>query len=482
MEKLIGRHRECEELRRAMASPRSEFVILYGRRRIGKTFLVRHYFDENFDFRYVGVHRMKGSIQLQNFRQALISFSGDNSIPDLTNWLEAFKQLEKYLESMKSARKKVLFFDEMPWIDTKHSDFVAALEYFWNSWGAYRDDIVLVACGSATSWMADKLMENQGGLHNRITRRIYLAPFTLAECNEYLGSRDFDWDMHQLIRCYMILGGVPYYWSLLEQQDSLAQNIDRLCFNREGLLHNEFDELYSALFTNAEYYMSVVRELAAHSSGMTRDEIIKATGHAGGSLSKLLANLERCAFISSYSQFGTRSSKLIYRLTDFYTLFYLRFIQNEHTYDQHYWSHHSQSREVTAWKGLTFELVCLMHLSQIKKALGISGMETSVSAWRYIPSNPVKDGLPEHGAQIDLLISRADKIIHICEIKFSEDPYAITKEYEQHLRERMSIFRQVTKTRSALVHTFIATEGLAPGKHTSLVHSQITGRDLIEHA
>ncbi len=480
MEKLVGRQRECEELGRAMSSQCSEFVVLYGRRRIGKTFLVRHYYKDSFDFRYVGAHRMKASLQLKAFRKALVSYSGDATISDFSNWMEAFEQLENYLEGLDKSRRKVLFFDEMPWIDTKHSDFVMALEYFWNSWVAARDDIVLVACGSATSWMADKLLENQGGLHNRITRRIYLAPFSLHECQEYLESRGFDWDIRQIIQCYMILGGVPYYWSLLEPMFSLSQNIDRMCFLREGILRNEFDELYNALFSNADYYVTVVRALAAHHNGMSRDEIIAATGRSGGGLSKVLTNLERCDFIVSHSQFGGKKNKVIYRLCDFYTLFFLKFIHGERSFDEQYWSHHALGREVSVWEGFTFELVCLMHLPQIKKALGISGIEVNASTWRYVPSHPPKEGLPEQGAQIDLVLSRADKVIHLCEIKFSEGTFIVTKEYERHLRERMDLFRQVTHVRSSLLQTFITVEGLAPGSHTSFIHSQITGKQLFE--
>jgi AAA+ ATPase superfamily predicted ATPase len=478
MEKRIGRERECEELSRAMESSRSEFVVLYGRRRIGKTFLVRSFFNDRFDFHYVGAHKAKTVVQLQNFRKALIRYGGDADVPAFPNWMEAFEYLASWLERLDSTKRKILFFDEMPWIDAKQSDFVAALEYFWNSWVAMRDDIFLIACGSATSWMADKLIDNPGGLHNRITRRIYLRPFTLHECEEYLESRGFDWDRYQIIQCYMVLGGVPFYWSLLEKQFSLLQNIDRLCFRRDGMLRIEFDKLYSALFSNAERYISVVRALANHREGMTREEIMEATRLTGGNLTKVLKNLERCDFMTSYAQFGSKSKNTIYRLSDFYTLFYFKYLHDERNYDEDYWSHHYLTQSVAAWQGLTFELVCLAHLSQIKKALGISGMETQVSTWRYVPGKVSTRELPTKGAQIDLLISRADKIIHLCEIKFSEGKFVITKEYEQHLRERLDIFRQVTQKNSGLVHTFITPQGIASGSHSSIVHSEITAGDL----
>ena len=481
MEKRVGREWECEELSRAMNSSRSEFIVLYGRRRIGKTFLVRSFFEDRFDFHYVGAHKMKTAIQLRNFRKELIRMNGDTSLPEFTNWMEAFEHLENYLEQLEAGRRKVLFFDEMPWIDAKQSDFVTALEYFWNSWVSMRDDIVLVACGSATSWMADKLIDNPGGLHNRITRQLYLRPFTLHECQEYLESRNFDWDRLQIIQCYMILGGVPFYLSLLEPQFSLPQNIDRLFFRREGALRFEFDELYNALFSNADKYIAVVRSLVGRKDGMTRGEISSATHLSGGALSKILKNLVRCDFISSYAQFGNLSKNVIYRLCDFYTLFYFKYLHEERNYDEEFWSHHFQSQQVTVWQGLTFELVCLAHLSQIKKALGISGIETKVSSWRYVPSkSSLKNELPEKGAQIDLLIVRADKMINLCEIKFSGEAFTITKELEEHLRERLSIFRQVTGNRYGVLHTFITPLGVAKGVHMSIVSSEVTADKLFE--
>ena len=478
MEHRIGRERECEELSRAMSSPRSEFVILYGRRRIGKTFLVRSFFNDRFDFHFVGAHKMRTSFQLRNFRNELARRSGNASLPSFDNWVEAFEHLENYLAQLPADRRKVLFFDEMPWIDTKQSDFVAALEYFWNSWVSIRDDIVLIACGSATSWMADKLLDNPGGLHNRITRQIYLRPFTLHECQQLLDRHGFNWGRHQIIQAYMVLGGVPYYWSLLEPQLSFPQNVDRLCFWRDGRLRDEFDELYNALFNKAERYISVVQCLARHPNGMTRQDLVAETGTAGGQLTKILKNLERCDFIAVYCQFGKRTRDAIYRLGDFYTLFYFKFIHEARDYDEDFWVHHFQSPAIAAWEGLTFELVCLAHLRQIKQSLGIAGVATQVTTWRYVPGKSRRGDLPQKGAQIDLLIARADKLVHLCEIKFADGQFRITSEYEQHLRERMEIFRQVTGITHGLVHTFITPCGVASGAHSSMVHSEVTAKEL----
>lgn len=473
MEKLIGRERECEELKWAKNSQRSEFVVLYGRRRIGKTFLVRSFFDDTYSFQYVGAHKQSKNVQLQNFREALVRYSGDTQIPQLQGWHDAFLLLQSYLEGCPEERK-IIFFDEMPWMDTQGSEFVSELEYFWANWVQNRDDIVLIACGSATSWMKEKLEDNQGGLHNRITHRIYLRPFYLSECKAYLIEHGFEWDDYQILQCYMLFGGVPYYLSLLRPYMSLPENVDALIFRRGGDMGNEFNELYNALFNKAERYINLVKLLSTKREGFTRGEIEQSTGYSGGGLTKMLDNLERCDFIMAYAQFGNKTKLTLYRLADFYTLFYFRFVENNRARDEHYWQHHFTDRSVESWEGFTFEEVCLQHLPQIKQGLGISGMATEASSWRFTP----KPGDTRKGAQIDLVIKRADKVIHLVEMKFTDRPYTITKEYEQKLRERKGIFMEENKITRGPVHTFITPMGLSNGIHSSIVHSQLTAKDL----
>lgn len=480
MEKLIGRIQEKRELQEALDSPRSEFVILYGRRRIGKTFLVRNFFSDRYDFHFVGMHHQPQTQQLERFRKALLREASNKDIPTPGNWQEAFDMLETYLEHLPSSAKKVLFFDEMPWIDSKRSDFVSALEYFWNSWVSGRDDILLLACGSASSWMKDKLIDNRGGLHNRITRQIYLRPFNLAECETYLHEHGFDWDRYQVIQCYMILGGVPFYLSLLHSTMSLPENIDALFYVRNGQLRDEFDELYSAVYTNADTYMKIVKALAHRHQGMTRSEIEKDVQISGGSLTRMLKNLERCDFITCYAQLGNRTKNKVYLASDFFTLFYIHFIESEHSRDEHFWSHHFMDRSIEVWQGLTFEIVCLMHLTQLKQALGISGIATAASTWRYVPPKDAENrDLPTEGAQIDLVIERADKMTHLCEMKFSDKEYLITKDYEAELRRKQSIFSRVTG-QHGLLTTLITPYGLQPGKYSHTAPCEITADALFQ--
>lgn len=470
-ENLIGRAREIEALRQCVASDRSEFVIVYGRRRVGKTFLVDEFFDCKYDFTFVGGHNQSRHEQLRNFAKTLARHSGAPRAVRLTDWEAAFDALENYLMSLPAGRKKVVFIDEMPWIDTVRSEFVTALENFWNGWAARRRDILFIASGSSSSWMFDKLVENPGGLHARITRHIYLRPFTLGEVEQYLTSRGCLWDRFQITQCYMFFGGVPFYLSLLDPGLSLMQNVDRLCFERGGALQLEFDELYNALFANAESYVEVVRTLARHRNGMTQSEIATATKMQRERLSRVLTNLERCDFVMRFNYYGRRLRDRVYRLSDFYTLFYLKFIEpNLNSFDNRWWSTHFDSPSVTSWQGLSFELVSLAHIDQIRRALGISGVATEVSAW-FDKGNADRG---ERGAQIDLIIERADRVIHLCEMKFSQEPYRISKDYEMSLRERMGLFRARTHTAKSLVNTFVTTFGVASGLHSSIVHSEVT--------
>lgn len=473
MERLIGRENEWNELEWAVKSDRSEFIALYGRRRVGKTFLVRSFFKDSYSFHYVGAHRQSKAVQLQNFREALMRYSPNAPIPQINNWHDAFLQMEFYLEHCTDERK-VIFFDEMPWMDTHGSEFLNELEYFWANWVQNRDDIVFVACGSATSWMKEKLEDNQGGLHNRLTHRIYLRPFYLSECREYLREHCIEWDDYQIMQCYMILGGIPYYLSLLRPDLSLPDNIDSLIFRRGGELSDEFNELYNALFTKSDRYIAIVKFLSRKREGFTRSEIEKGTGFGGGGLSKLLDNLERCDFIVSYSQFGNRNKMSLYRLSDFYTIFYYKFVLGNNSKDEHYWQHHFNDRSVSSWEGFSFEQLCLHHLSHIKQGLGISGVATESSTWRHIAAK----GEEKRGAQIDLVIKRADRMIHLVEMKFAASRYNITKDYATQLRERRQTFIEDERLTTTPIFTFVTPYGLTKGINSSLVHSEITAEHL----
>lgn len=471
MQKITGRNKELSTLRSILLSDKPEFVGIYGRRRVGKTFLIRSAFKDKFAFQVTGHANATLILQLANFHNELIKVNPSGNYLPATNWLSAFRQLTEYLEAIKDKRK-VVFIDELPWFDTRNSGFIHALEHFWNSWASARSDIILVVCGSATSWMINKLINNKGGLHNRITKRLKIVPFTLNECEDYLQSRNIILDRYQIIQLYMALGGIPFYWDAVEPGLSAMQNIENICFSSNGLLRTEFLNLYRSLFSNYERHISIVYALAKKSKGLSRDEIIKYSRLPNaGSTTRLLDELEESGFIQKYIPFGKKSRNSLYQLVDFYTLFYLKFIKDIQPMDKNNWINAIDTPKYRAWSGYAFEQICLYHLPQIKQALGISGVQTTTSSWRSSSVTPV--------AQIDLIIDRRDQVINLCEIKFSINQYIINKEYAAKLRNKTGAFKFETQTRKSVFMTMITTFGILPNIHSiGLVQSELQMDDL----
>ena len=468
---LIGRHKEQHQLLAAANSQYSEFVAVYGRRRVGKTFLVRETFNYKFTFYHTGLARKNTREQLQSFHLALRR-QGLTKAPQPSNWLEAFDMLETLIENS-SDKKKVIFIDEMPWMDAPRSHFLTALEQFWNGFATARRDVLLIVCGSATSWIINKIVRNHGGLHNRLTQRVFLRPFTLAECEEYVQHFGLGMTRRQILEGYMILGGIPYYWSLLDKGLSLAQNIDALFFGRHAILLHEYDELYASLFNRPQPYTSVIEALGTKKVGMTRQQLVGASQLPdNGHLTTILAELEYCGFIRRYNCIGMKTRQAIYQLIDNFTLFYFKFMHENKGNDKHYWSKIIDKPLYYAWSGLAFERVCLLHSEAIKAKLGITGVLTDEYSWH-------KDGTANQaGAQIDLVIDRNDGVINLCEIKFSKVPFSINKEYDAALQRKKAIFCESTRTTKAVHLTMITDQGLVDNPYARDIHSQVSEDDL----
>jgi len=468
--KIIGRKRQQEELASLLASKKPEFVVVYGRRRVGKTFLIKEFFNNDFAFFHSGLANSKAKKQLQNFQQSL-NLYGKMRYPRADNWLDAFSQLRHLLESKTSSEKQVVFIDEAPWLDTRRSDFVAALEHFWNSWASSQPNILLIICGSATSWIINKILKNHGGLHNRVTQKLFLEPFTLAECEAFCIENEIATERHQMLEYYMILGGIPYYLNLLKKKYSITQNIDLLFFTADALLKDEFSNLYASLFKNSDKYIQIVETLGKKNKGLTRKELIDSAKILnGGGTTRMLEELEQCGFIRKYRAFGKNSRESIYQLVDFFTLFYFDFIQNRKQNDEQLWEHIIDNQKHRVWSGFSFELVALQHLPQIKAKLGIAGVLTNTSVWQSKNT--------ENGVQIDLIIDRNDRVINLCEMKYYNDNILISKEMDLDLRHKKQVFKDETKTRKAVHTTIISTYGVKPNSYSVNIQSEVTMNDL----
>ena len=465
---IIGRKEEQISLQQYVHSEKPEFVVIYGRRRVGKTFLIKEFFNHSFSFYHTGLANTRKEEQLKNFNVAL-NYYGKMPYPQTKSWMDSLRQLIHLLEYSKKKGKKVIFIDELSWMDTPRSEFITALEYFWNSWASSRPDILLIVCGSVTSWMMNKLLKNRGGLHNRVTRRMLISPFTLSECEEFFRHKKIVIDRRSIVESHMIFGGIPFYMDLMEKKYSLAQNIDKLCFSKNGALRDEFSILYASLFKNAEKHVKVIKALAKKAKGMLRDEIIAATKLQGGGLTIVLEELEQCGFLRKYQSFDKKNKYNLYQLVDFFTLFHIHFIESRANYGN-VWTTMMNNATQRTWTGYAFELVCLLHEEQIKRQLGISGVQTRSSSWRSQSSSP--------GAQIDLLIDRNDNVINICEMKYVKDEFTIDKKYAETLRNKREAFVKETKTRKAIHLTMVTTYGVKHNDYHNVIQSEVKMDDL----
>ncbi len=472
---IIGRVQEKEIFKDLLQSNSSEFMAVYGRRRVGKTFLIRNYFEQQIVFDCSGLNRQTQATQLENFMNSIKEHFPKYKKKEVPiTWLQAFNTLKDCISSIRSSKKKVIFLDELPWFETPKSGFKAALDNFWNNWCTKRNDIILIICGSAASWIIKHIINDRGGLHNRVTRQVYLVPFTLLETRLYLESRKVKLVNYDLLQLYMMLGGIPFYLKEIQAGKSISQNIDRLFFQARPVLKNEFDNLYASLFKNYSWHIAIVQALASKDRGMTRDELVTATGlQSGGGFTTVLNELSESGFISTHLPFKNIRKETIYRLGDEYTLFYFKFLFNQKKSTD--WMQKAGQQSFKIWCGHAFENFCLKHISQIKKALGITGIYTQEASWL------AKGNKDQAGAQVDLLIDRADNAINICEIKFYNAPFIINKAYADTLRKKVSVFLQQTKAGKNIFITMISTFGTINNAYKlSVVNNEVVMDDFFK--
>lgn len=474
--RIIGREYEQHILKNICEEKEARLVAVYGRRRVGKTYLVKYFFEDKFDFFYTGSFEASMKVQLSLFANALKEYGGSTQTPP-KNWFEAFEQLKKYLLTLRKKRI-VVFLDELPWMETPKSNFLTAFSHFWNTWASTFDGLKLLVCGSATSWMLDKVIGDKGGLYGRSSRSIYVAPFNLFEVEKFLQQRKgIIWNRYQILEAYMIFGGIPYYLDMLEKGLPFEQNIDNLFFRQGAPLRTEYEFLFRSLFKSSTTYRQVVEVVAKKNKGLTLKEIKEELNIGdGGMLSTVLDNLCKCDFIRKYSAYGKKEQGSLFQLTDLFCLYHQKFIGTRTGLDEHYWSNINEGVR-RAWTGYAFEQVCLHHISQIRGKLSIKGVLTNICSWS-ITRHTDKDGTEWPGAQIDLLLCRGDHIIDVCEMKYCQSLFILSGEYEKKIRERNEAFAHFTKTNDAIHTILVTTYGLKENKYSGSFYATVTMDDL----
>lgn len=479
MQPIIGRTKEIRELNDLYASRQPQFVAIYGRRRVGKTFLVDETLKGKITFRHAGLSPVdddnkKNMLkdQLRNFQFSLMR-QGLEKAKTPKSWLEAFFMLEMLLQGKDDGKRQVVFLDELPWMDTPRSGFITALESFWNGWGCHRDNLMLVVCGSATSWMQDKLVNNHGGLYDRLTYEIKLSPFTLSECEQFFFSKNIRLSRYDIAQSYMAIGGIPYYLGYFQKGASLSQNLDSLFFSEHAKLTNEYGRLFSSVFSRPDDERKIVEFLSTRHYGYTREEIAKGTWLANnGNFTKMLDALIASDFVLKYIPFGYNKNESHYKLIDPFCLFYIRFVLGARGKDSQYWMHNENMPVLSSWRGIAFEELCFSHIAQIKKALGIVGVSSQQSAWA------LKGGSERDGGQIDLLINRADHVMNLCEMKFYSGDFAVDKSYYRKLQDRQRLLYGQLPKKTVIHHTLITTYGLAYNEYSGIFQNTVVLDDL----
>lgn len=477
---LFGREKETALLETVLNSKEAEFLAIYGRRRVGKTYLIRQYFGQKgLYIEASGAKGMPMKKQLENFMKVVSkTFFNGVLLATPSSWDEAFDILTREIEKIPPTGKIIIFMDELPWLATKRSGLLESIDHYWNLYWSKLPHLVLVVCGSAASWMLEKLIYAKGGLHKRITRKILLEPFKLKETEQFLKKRGIRLNHKQILDIYMAIGGIPFYLKGIEKGLSAAQNIDRLCFEKNGLLYNEFRNLFESLFDQAGINLKIVKEIVKGGNQISREDLIKKTGiSSGGTLNKRLSELEAAGFIQHFIPYEKTKRGHFYRVIDEFSLFHLKWIEpflTSFQSEQGYWQSMVKSPEVSSWAGLAYETICFKHISQIRKALGLDKIGCKIGSWQYLS----KKGSDSDGVQIDLLFDRQDGTITICEIKYSGQPFVIDKGYAKILMKKLDIFEKHQKTSKQIFLALITTAPLKASLWSEeLVHNQVTLED-----
>lgn len=482
---VIGRAKEKAELKTVLESKKSEFLGIYGRRRIGKTFLIREYFKNMKGVQFLSFQGQKDvdtKTQIDTFYHELEKqFKINYQLKRARDWQGAFHDFDKFIEKHTLENKKdviVLFLDELPWFCNSKAGFLPALDYYWNQRWSANAKMKLIVCGSAASWMIKNVVNAKGGLHNRLTKKMYIAPFQFVEVKEFSKTNKLNFTDTQLLQIYMVLGGVPFYWSLLKKTTPISKQIDDLLFGKNAILKNELQNIFRSLFDNSELHLRIVKILSAAKSGIERNTLLnKCQIKSGGQASQYLDNLIHSGFIESFHLFGNKKKLTLFRLIDSFSYFD-SYWSKQSLGLVAFWQNKIQTPKLNTWAGYAFENFCLQHINQIIKALEIDRQVEAIHSWHSIDQNK-KGDIEEKGAQIDLIIERMDGVLHVIEIKYSQNEFVLKKEDAKNILNKVDRFKEKTQYRGQIKINLVTPIGLKKGLWNDEVFDKtITLKDL----
>lgn len=457
---IVGRVREQQVLTDVLNSHRSELVAIYGRRRIGKTYLVREFLGKQIKFSFTGLSIGQRSDQIKNFMLKLNEVTDDfKKEKQPADWLEALSYLKTLLKGIKeSKKKKVIFIDEFPWVDSHKSGFLPAFENFWNDYCTTRSDLVVVVCGSAASYMVKKIINNTKGLSKRITQTIKLKPFNLCETRNFFKYKGIPMEEYEILKIYMVLGGVAEYLEHVKPGESAVISIENLCFQKEAYLEDEYNQVFKSLFVENSYHQKIMDALSeGNKKGVTRDELLEALRiSSGGRFTDSLDELMQSGFVLKYDAYRGNTKTILYRIYDEFCLFHLQFIV---PFKGSKWTQIFQKQEYKSWCGYAFETICLKHAQEIKQALKCDQIESKNYSWQ------------NDKAQVDLVIDRDDDVVNLCEIKFYNNEYSMDSGYLTSLRNKENQFKTATKTKKSIYTVMITTWGVNLNQYSKAILS-----------
>lgn len=420
MKRFVGRELELKKLRAIGEADEPSIVVVYGRRRVGKTELLEQAFRHRNILKFEGIEGLSEKDQYANAMRQLAKYVGEDLLTkvQITSWSEFFDLVARYTKE----GTWTIYLEELQWLANYESKLLSELKYAWDNQFRRNPKLLLILCGSAPSFMLEKVVHSKA-LYNRSQHEIHLQELSISETKLFLKNRSD----REIFNAYLSVGGIPEYLKWVDKESSVFQGLCTHAFTSGSFFSREFEKIFTSSLANNKHYREIIETLS-RCKFLSREELaekLKLT--SGGTLSILLTDLEKCGFISKYCPYNlSNSSNVIrYAIADNYLHFYFNFIRPiQSKIENGDYNEVPQSAikmdSYAKWLGFAFERWCRKYSRVIAKILGFSGVQYRSGAYFSRATNK-----KDPGYQIDLVFDRADKVYTICEMKYLQSPAGI---------------------------------------------------------